>query len=116
MRGGFANPGFAVPDFSRFTTRAGCEAAVYRRELVELDLLPGELRGDGDICNRVFVPPCIAEQKRRIDADTILPLMRAGKLKHYHAQPVFRGRSLVPVEITLHAHGPAGYATTLSIW
>ncbi|WP_313317320.1 hypothetical protein [Stenotrophomonas sp.] len=116
MQVGFPARIFAVPDYARFTNHRLCEAAIQRRELIQLQLLPSELGGGNEASNLVFVPPTTAEQKRRIDQHSILPLFSAGKLQHYNAQPVFRGSSLVPVEITLHAHDPAGFSTTLCIW
>lgn len=103
-------------DFGHFDTREKCEAAVKRRELAFLHLVPEELGGDFDADNIVFVPVWVAEQKRRIDTATVLPLMRAGKLSRYSALPIYRGRSFIPAEITIHAHDPAGFATTIDIW
>lgn len=103
-------------DFGHFDTREKCEAAVRRRELAFLHLIPEELGGDCDVDNMVFVPIWVAEQKRRIDNTTVLPLIRAGKLSRYAARPIYRGRSFIPAEIAIHAHDPAGFATTIDIW
>ena len=103
-------------DFGHFDTREKCEAAVRRRELTCLHLIPEELAGDRDMGDMVFVPIWVAEQKRRIDTSTVLPLIRAGKLSRYAAKPIYRGRSFIPAEIAIHAHDPAGFATTIDIW
>ena len=103
-------------DFCHFDTRQKCEAAVRRRELTTLHLLPEELGGGVDAENMVFVPFWVADQKRRIDTTTVLPMMRAGKLNRYSAMPIYRGRSFIPAEIAIHAHDPAGFATTIDIW
>lgn len=116
MRAGLPAGAVAIPDFAHFTTQAKCEVAVRRQQLTGIYLIPEALGGGVEASNRTFVPPWIAEQKQRIDMDTILPMMRAGKLLYYQAQPIFRGSSLIPVQINLHAHDPAGFATTLDIW
>lgn len=103
-------------DFGHFDTREKCEAAVLRRELAFLQLVPEELGGEYAADNTVFVPVWAAEQKRRIDIRTVLPLMRAGKLSRYSAMPTYRGRSFIPAAIAIHAHDPAGFATTIEIW
>jgi len=103
-------------DFCHFDTQKKCEAAVLRRELTLLHLIPEELGGSSQTQNKIFVPLWVAEQKRRIDLVTVLPMMRAGKLHRYEAIPVFRGSSFVPAEIAIHAQDPAGFATTIDIW
>ncbi|WP_313173219.1 hypothetical protein [Stenotrophomonas sp.] len=103
-------------DFCHLDTRQKCEAAVRRYELTLLQLIPEELGGSCDADNLVFVPLWVADQKHRIDTTTVLPMMRLGKLNRYSARPIYRGRSFVPAEIAIHAHDPAGFATTIEIW
>lgn len=84
--------------------------------LVRLLLVPRAFGGTTDASNVVFVPAWVADRKAGIDRETIHPLTRVGKFSGYSARPAYRGNSLVPSSITVHACDPGDFSAVIEIW
>lgn len=104
------------PDFSSLDSREKAEAAARQGDLVPMLLMPEEFGGEPIGLNVVFVPAWAAEQKRRIDMGTILPLGESGKISKYTAQPAYKGNSFIPSSITVRAYEPGEFTATIEIW
>ncbi|WP_199671382.1 hypothetical protein [Salinisphaera sp. Q1T1-3] len=106
----------AGPDFSSLDSREKAEAAARQGDLSPMLLMPEEFGGEPIGPNLVFVPAWAAEQKRRVDVGTILPLAESGKISRYSAQPAYKGDSFIPSSITVCAHDPGDFSETIEIW
>lgn len=104
------------PDFSSLNSREKVEAASRQGDLAPMLLMPEEFGGESIAPNLVFVPAWAAEQKRRMDIGTILPLAQSGKISKYSAQPAYKGESFVPSSIAIRAHEPGDFSATIEIW
>ncbi len=104
------------PDYSVVTSREKASRLTEKGELVPMLLLPEMFGGDGNPGNVVFVPPFAADLKRRTDENIIRPLAAEGKITRYNAEPVYSGRSFVPVSVTVQAHEPGEFTETIGIW
>lgn len=106
----------AGPDFSALDSQEKVEAAARRGDLFPMLLMPEVFGGPSGGPNVVFVPAWAAEKKHRLDMETIVPLAQAGKISRYSAQPAYKGSSFVPASITVRAHDPGDFVTTIDIW
>lgn len=106
----------SVPDFSSLNSREKVDFATRNGDLVPMFLMPKEFGGLDVGLNIVFVPAWAAQQKQRIDTDTIFPLAQEGKIKKYLANPSYKGDSFVPSVITIRAHDPSDFTVTIEIW
>jgi len=104
------------PDYSHVDSREKAERLVQSGELVPLYLLPPEFGGDNAPPNTVYVPPFVVEIKEGIDTNTIMPLVREGKVTRYTAKPQYQGRSSVPNAIEIRATEPANFEAVVRIW
>jgi hypothetical protein len=104
------------PDFSGIDSHAKAEAAAARGELERLYLLPLEFGGAESTDNFVFVPIGVADIKAGIDQNIILPLVEQEKVSQYVAKPEYRGRSVVPIAVTIKATDPGQFSTVINIW
>lgn len=116
MFGWFKKKNSADAGFSSVNSREKAEAAARQGGLVPMLLMPEEFGGEYNALNVVFVPSWAAEQKHRIDMDTILPLGESGKISKYFAQPAYKGDSFIPSSITIRAYEPGDFTATIEIW
>ncbi|MFM6905550.1 MAG: hypothetical protein ACKOUU_05740 [Acinetobacter tjernbergiae] len=106
----------SIPDFSSLNSREKVDLATRNGDLVPMLLMPKEFGGLEGGLNIVFVPSWAAQQKQRIDINTILPLAQEGKIRQYSANPSYKGDSFVPSVITIRAHDPSDFTATIEIW
>lgn len=104
------------PDFSHVTSAAAAAELAARGELEKLFLLPLEFGGQDIPPNVVYVPVGIGQVKQRIDQGVIRQLAADGKVTKYTANPEYTGESFVPTSITIVAHDPGSFSTTIAIW
>jgi hypothetical protein len=103
------------PDFSTVDMPAA-RALAERGAFVELLLLPAEFGGQRVPRNILYVPPFVAEQKRRIDMNIIAELIRDGHAQRYSATPEYAGSSAVPIAIAIRAWDPKDFRAEIAIW
>lgn len=104
------------PDYLSLDTRDKLATALRRGVLVRLLLIPKEFGGVSGDANVVFVPAWAADRKAGIDRDTIDPLTKSGKFRHYSARPAYKGDSLVPSSISVHVYDPGYFSAVIDIW
>jgi len=104
------------PDFSDVDSLK-LAAAMYRKgKLERMHLIPLEFGGPDDENNVVYVPLGLSDVKRGIDVNVIGPLVDAGKVTQYKAEPEYEGESFVPIAIKITAWEPGKFTTTINIW
>jgi hypothetical protein len=104
------------PDFSDVDSPKKA-AAMYRKgKLEKLYLIPLEFGGPDSENNVVYVPLGLTDVKRGIDVNVIGPLVEAGKVSQYKAEPEYEGESFVPIAIKITASEPGEFITTINIW
>ncbi|MFC4256301.1 hypothetical protein GRI97_10765 [Altererythrobacter xixiisoli] len=108
--------GKGSPDYAAVTSREAAQRLVEQGLLVPMLLLPEIFGGDAHPANVVFVPPFAAGIKQQADEDIIRPLVQAGKVTRYNAQPEYSGDSFVPVTIRVHASDPEEFSETIRVW
>lgn len=115
MLGWFKKKRFA-PGYASMDTPEKIAAAVRRGVLVplSLDLAEGGSRSTGE--NVVFVPEWVVREKAWVDEGAFYSVARAMHFRHYRASAAYRGRSLVPVSITVHVYDPGYFSTVIEIW
>ncbi|MCP5395429.1 MAG: hypothetical protein H6918_01625 [Sphingomonadaceae bacterium] len=104
------------PDYSSVTSRDKVARLVDKGQLVPMLLLPEMFGGDASEANLVFVPPFAADLKKRADENIIRRLAAEGKITRYNAEPIYCGRSFVPVAVTVQAFDPGDFTETIRIW
>jgi hypothetical protein len=104
------------PDFSGIDSREKALDLWRRGELQKLLLMPPEFGGEDVPPNVVYVPAFAVELKRRLDTNTIRPLVEEQKVRRYSAEPQYEGASFVPCAIKITASDPANFTTVLRIW
>ena len=104
------------PDFSGIDTPAKAEAWFRRGDLEKLFLMPLEYGGEDSPLNTLYVPVGVAAVKAGIDTNGIGPLVSAGKVSRYTAEPEYQGKSVIPIAVTITASDPGEFTTTISIW
>jgi hypothetical protein len=104
------------PDFSGIDSPAKAEAWFRRGDLEKLFLMPPEYGGEDSPLNTLYVPVGVAAVKAGIDADVIGPLVAAGRVSRYTAEPEYQGKSVVPIALTITASDPGEFSTTINIW
>ncbi len=109
-------PASAGPDFSEVDSREKAQRLADQGVLVKLHLLPPEFGGDDAEPNVVYVPAFVAELKRGMEANTIMPLAQDGKITRYAASPKYQGRSFVPNAIEIRATDPGSFDAVIRIW
>ena len=85
-------------------------------ELVPILLLPEIFGGDNLEANVVFVPSFAADLKNSADENIVKPLAAEGRITRYRAEPVYSGKSFVPVALSIHAHDPSDFHHRIAIW
>jgi len=104
------------PDFSDVDSLKQA-AAMYRKgKLERMHLIPLEFGGPDNEDNVVYVPLGLTDVKRGIDLNVIGPLVQAGKVTEYKAEPEYEGESFVPIAIKITAWEPGKFTTTINIW
>lgn len=104
------------PDFSEVDSSEKAQRLADQGVLVKLHLLPPEFGGDDAPQNIVYVPPFVTELKLGMEANTIMPLVRDGKITRYAAIPKYQGRSFVPNAIEIRATDPGSFEADIRIW
>jgi hypothetical protein len=104
------------PDFSAIDSREKAEALYRRGDLEKLFLMPLEFGGEDNPLNTLYVPVGLADVKAGIDSNIIGPLVAAGKVTRYEATPEYQGRSFIPIAVTIRAHDPGEFSSTINIW
>jgi hypothetical protein len=104
------------PDYSEVDSREKVQRMADEGVLVKLHLLPPEFGGDDAPPNIVYVPPFVAELKRGMEANTIMPLAQDRKITRYAASPKYQGRSFVPNAIEVRATDPGSFEAVIRIW
>lgn len=104
------------PGFASIDTPEKAAAAVRRGMLVSLSLNLTETgkRSDGE--NLVFVPEWVVREKAWADEGAFYSVARSMNFKNYRAHAVYRGKSLVPVSITIYVYDPGYFSTVIDIW
>lgn len=99
------------------TSQTQAEELARAGRLEKLLLLPEIFGGQPDLPqNIVYVPVGLAEVKRHIDENIILPLAREGTVTLYSATPEYAGDSFIPIAITITASEPGSFTTTIAVW
>jgi hypothetical protein len=105
------------PDFSHITSQSAALDLVRVGQLEPLLLLPDIFGGRDDVAaNVVYVPVGLADVKRGIDENIVVPLAREGQVTRYVATPRYEGDSFIPTAITINASEPGSFTTTIAIW
>jgi hypothetical protein len=104
------------PDFSDVTSEQAAEALAAAGHLEKMFLLPPEFGGQDIPPNYVYVPVGLADVKRRLDLETIAPLVSDGQITQYAATPEYEGRSFIPNSVTIVASEPASFTARIAIW
>ena len=103
-----------------FTEVDSSEKAVELAEqgiLYPLYCMPLRFNGEESAGNRLYVPKTIVELKDRYD-DMVETLLVQGKVNGYFCTPQYKGKSLVPSELTIEAKkdGEPVFTQTIYIW
>jgi len=106
----------ATPDFSHVTSLAQAEELARGGQLEKLLLLPAVFGGADIPPNTVYVPVGIGDVKRRIDEQTVAPLVRDGVVTQYAATPQYARDSFIPTTITVVASNPGSFTATINVW
>ena len=104
------------PDFSKIDSLAKAKAMFDRGDLEKLFLLPLEFGGEDQPDNILYVPIGIADVKAGIDQNVIGPLVDAGKVTQYKAEPDYQGDSFIPISLKITAWNPGEFSSTINIW
>jgi len=104
------------PDFSDGDSLKTAAAMFRKGKLERMHLIPLEFGGPDDENNVVYVPLGLSDVKRGIDVNVIGPLVEAGKVSQYQAEPEYQGKSFVPIAIKITASEPGEFITTINIW
>ena len=78
-----------------------------------MHLVPPEFGGPDNAQNMLYVPAGVADIKRNIDLNQVLPLIEQGQEIEYGVEPEYQGDSFVPMAFTIHA-GPIN--ATINVW
>jgi hypothetical protein len=104
------------PDYSAVTSREHVADLTAKGELIAMLMMPEALGGRAVPENLLYVPPFVAELKIQTDERVIYPMIRAGNVTRYNVEPVYSGRSFVPIAVKIHASEPGKFSTTIRIW
>jgi hypothetical protein len=104
------------PDFSDVDSLKKAAAMFRKGKLERMHLIPLEFGGPDHEDNVVYVPLGLTDVKRGIDVNVIGPLVEAGKVGQYKAEPEYEGESFVPIAIKITAWDPGEFTTTINIW
>lgn len=104
------------PDFSHVASEAAAAEMAARGLLEKLLLLPAEFGGQDIPPNVVYVPVGIGGVKQHIDLGIVRQLVEEGKVTQYTATPEYTGKSFIPIALTIVAHTPGSFTTTINIW
>jgi|SRR6266852_1141315 hypothetical protein len=105
-------------DFTEISSLEKALALFQMGKLEKLYLFPPEFGGKDTPQNMMYVPPGIAEIKRRIDA-MIGSMAKDGLVSKYVAEPEYKGASFIPSKIKIQASHPDKPSTvnpTINIW
>lgn len=116
----FASPASSAekPDFSPVLTSQQVQSLAREGRLVRIYLVAIRFGGPRTRENISYVPPEAAEAWRRINA-SIERFGREGLIDQLDIRPEYRGNSLVPTRIRIHAtHSSKGgeFQPTIDIW
>lgn len=106
------------PDYSAVDSKEKAQALAREGKLQKIYLFPLELGGQDVEANAVYVPPEIAEMKRKLDG-TVARMAQEGSVSKLTVEPEYKGRSFVPSKIKMHAsHSskPGVFEPTLQVW
>jgi hypothetical protein len=106
-------------DYSALDTREKAWSAVEREEIVAILMVPEDFGGTECDENIVFVPPAVAERKRRIEVDIVMPIIRSRPPVEYQVIPENDRRSMVPIALNIRAWQASSLDSTmcrLEIW
>jgi hypothetical protein len=106
----------AGPDYRQVDTTAKAEELWRRGKLTKLLLVPTAFCGRDIPRNVVYVPAFAAEQKTRVDLDTIKPLVEKGEVGRYRATPEYQGTNIIPSRIRISATGSTNFESIVAIW
>ncbi len=102
--------------FTKANSESELKVLVKQKVLGKLFLAPLEFGGMDIPNNFVYAPFASIEEKRRIDMDTVLPMIKATTAQ-YSATPVYKEGSLVPSSIQITVQTPTGgVVTVIKIW
>jgi hypothetical protein len=111
-----AEPKPTGPDFSAVDSQAKAVELFQQGVLEQLFLMPHEFGGQDNALNVLYVPVGVAAIKSGIDANVIGPLVDAGTVSRYKAEPEYQGDSFIPIAVTITAWDPGRFTTTINIW
>lgn len=106
------------PDYSAVDSKEKVQALAREGELRKIYLFPLELGGQDVEANAVYVPPNIAEMKRKLDG-TVARMAHEGSVSKLTVEPEYKGRSFVPSKIKMrasHSSKPGVFEPTLDVW
>lgn len=104
------------PGFTSIDTPDKIAAAVRRGVLVPLSLALEKSGSHSTGENMVFVPEWVVREKAWVDEDAFYSVARAMNFKNYRAKAAYRGKSLVPVSITVYVYDPGYFSIVIEIW
>lgn len=104
------------PDFSDVDSLAKAKGLYRKGKLEKLFCMPLDFGGQDVPENVLYVPLGVAKVKDRIDATMIRPLIEAGKVTKYTAEPEYQGDSFIPIAVKITASEPGEFTTTINIW
>lgn len=104
------------PDFSHVTSEATAVKMAAGGLLEKVFLLPPEFGGQDIPPNVVYVPVGMGQVKQHVDLGIVRQLVQDGKVTQYTATPEYAGESFIPIALTIVAHSPGSFTTTINLW
>ncbi|HSG33183.1 MAG TPA: hypothetical protein VLA37_01515 [Sphingomonadaceae bacterium] len=109
---------YEAPDFSSVTGEEDVATLVEAGELVRVMMVPLAFGGTDSALNTAYLPPQAAAEWQLIE-ETMVELAETGIMQSFELLPEYRGESLVPTRLVVHAnHLDQGepFDLTVEVW